>query len=113
LGRLPVVVELAALGEDELLQILTLPPDSILREYQELLALDEVRLKVSEDALREVVRYTIRRKTGARGLRSSIEEICHDVMFDAPERRGQNVTIDRDFVLARLSALEDVDFAAE
>jgi ATP-dependent Clp protease ATP-binding subunit ClpX len=112
LGRLPVAVELGALGEDELLQILTLPPDSILREYQELLALDEVRLKVSEEALREVVRYTIRRKTGARGLRSIIEEICHDVMFDAPERRGQNVTIDRDFVLARLSALDDVDFAA-
>ncbi len=111
LGRLPVVVELEALAEDELLKILTAPPDSIVREYQELLAMDDIKLRFSEEALREVVRYSLRRKTGARGLRAIIEEVCHDLMFDAPERHGQTVVVDRDYVSERLAALEEVDFA--
>ena len=111
LGRLPVVCELEALAEDDLLQILTIPPDSIVREYQELLAMDEVKLRFSEDALREVVRYSIRRKTGARGLRSIVEEVCHDLMFDAPEKRGETLTVDRDYVAERLAALDDVEIA--
>jgi ATP-dependent Clp protease ATP-binding subunit ClpX len=112
LGRLPVVCELDTLAEDDLLQILTVPPDSIIREYQELLAMDEVKLKFSEDALREVVRYSIRRKTGARGLRSIVEECCHDLMFEAPDRRGQTMVVDRDYVAERLAALDDVEIAA-
>src|SRR5215831_4258010 len=111
LGRLPVVCELEALAEDDLLQILTVPPDSIIREYQELLAMDDVKLRFSEDALREVVRYSIRRKTGARGLRSIVEEVCHDLMFDAPEKRGETLTVDRDYVADRLATLDDVEIA--
>ena len=108
LGRLPVVVGLQALGEEDLLKILTVPPDSLTREYQELLAMDEVRLRFSEPALREMVRYAIRRKAGARGLRSILEEVCHDLMFEAPERRGQTVTIDADYVAGRLGRLDGV-----
>src|SRR5262249_25451427 len=112
LGRLPVVVGLEALAEDDLLQILTVPPDSIIREYQELLSMDDIKLRFSEEALREVVRYSIRRKTGARGLRSIVEEVCHDVMFEAPEKRGETIVIDRDFVMQRLSVLDDVELAS-
>jgi ATP-dependent Clp protease ATP-binding subunit ClpX len=112
LGRLPVICELELLGEEDLMQILTVPPDSIVREYQELLAMDDIKLRFSEEALREVARYSIRRKTGARGLRSIIEEVCHDVMFDAPEQRGASITVDRDYVAMRLAGLDDVELAA-
>ncbi|HEY3354407.1 MAG TPA: ATP-dependent Clp protease ATP-binding subunit ClpX [Polyangia bacterium] len=106
LGRLPVVVELDALGEDDLLKILTVPPDSLVREYQELLAVDEVRLRFTDGALREIVRYSIRRRAGARGLRGILEEVCHDLMFEAPERRGDSLAVDADYVAARLGRLD-------
>ena len=56
-------------------------------------------------ALREVARHSIRRKTGARGLRSIIEEVCHEIMFDAPEKRGQTITIDEAYVRERAAGL--------
>jgi ATP-dependent Clp protease ATP-binding subunit ClpX len=111
LGRLPVMVDLAPLGEEDLLQIMTVPPDSIVREYQELLAMDDVKLDFEEEALREIVRYSIRRKTGARGLRSIVEEVCHDFMFEAPEKQGETLHVTRDFVRARLATLDDIDLA--
>jgi ATP-dependent Clp protease ATP-binding subunit ClpX len=106
LGRLPVVVELDPLAEDDLLKVLTVPPDSLLREYQELLVLDDIRLRFTEGALREIVRYSIRRRAGARGLRGILEEVCHDLMFEAPERRGDTLTIDADYVAERLARLD-------
>jgi ATP-dependent Clp protease ATP-binding subunit ClpX len=108
LGRLPVTVELGPLSEDELLTILTGPPDALTREYQELLAVDDVRLRFTESALREVVRHSIRRRAGARGLRGILEEVCHDLMFEAPERRGDTMTVDADYVVERLGRLEGV-----
>jgi ATP-dependent Clp protease ATP-binding subunit ClpX len=108
LGRLPVVVHLDALSDDQLFQVLTVPPDSIVREYTELLKLDDVELEFEEAALREVVRYANKRKLGARALRSIVEEVCHDLMFEAPERRGKKVLIDRAAVSARLGRLDDV-----
>jgi ATP-dependent Clp protease ATP-binding subunit ClpX len=106
LGRLPVVVTLDELTEDELLQVLTVPPDSILREYQELLALDDVRLSVDEEALRAVVRFSVRKGMGARGLRAIMEEVLHEVMFEAPERRGETVVVDEPYVAERIARLE-------
>ena len=106
LGRLPVTVELAPLAEDDLLTILTEPPDALTREYQELLGVDDVRLRFTEGALREVVRYSIRRRAGARGLRSILEEVCHDLMFEAPDRRGDTLTVDADYVVERLGRLD-------
>jgi ATP-dependent Clp protease ATP-binding subunit ClpX len=102
LGRLPVVVELDELGEDDLLEVLTVPPDSVLREYQELLALDDLKVKFSDEALREMVRHAVKRRVGARGLRAIVEEVCHDLMFDAPTRQGEQVTLDADYVRERL-----------
>jgi ATP-dependent Clp protease ATP-binding subunit ClpX len=103
LGRLPVIVQLQALSEDDLVQILTGPPDAITREYQELLSLDEIDLQFSEGALREVVRFAVDRGVGARGLRSVLEHVMSEVMYTAPELRHRQVRIDGDFVRARLS----------
>lgn len=106
LGRLPVVVQLELLGEPELLRVLTEPPDSIVREYRELLGLDGIELELTEDALREVVRFSIDKGLGARGLRSILEHVMADVMFEAPELRRRQVTVDQGFVRSRLAGLE-------
>ncbi len=102
LGRLPIVIELDDLGEDDLLNILTAPPDGILAEYRELLALSEVAISFAEDALRDIARHARRRGLGARGLRSVVEEVMADVMFEAPDDRGGNVTVDAEYVARRL-----------
>ena len=106
LGRLPVRVELDPLGEDELYQILTGPPDAVVKEYQALLKMDGIDLRFEEEALREVVRFSQRRNTGARSLRTFIEEICHEVMFEAPERRGETIVIDAAAAKRRLESFD-------
>jgi ATP-dependent Clp protease ATP-binding subunit ClpX len=105
LGRLPVRVELDPHGEDDLYLIMTGPPDAVVREYQALLKMDGVDLRFSEEALRLVARHCLRRRTGARSLRTLVEEICHDLMFEAPERKGETVTIDAEAVAAHLERL--------
>jgi ATP-dependent Clp protease ATP-binding subunit ClpX len=107
LGRVPVRVELEALSSDDLLSIMTVPPDAVVREYQALLKLDGVDLRFSAGALRAIAAYCLRRKTGARSLRTLIEEICHDVMFDAPELKGETFEVDEAYALARLARLAD------
>jgi len=105
LGRLPVRVELDPLSADDLFEILTVPADSLVREYQALLKLDGVDLQFEDKALREVVQFSMRRKTGARTLRTLIEEICHDTMFEAPERQGETIVIDAATACARLARM--------
>lgn len=107
LGRLPVRVELESLSEDDLYKILTVPSDSVVREYQALLKMDGVDLRFDDAALREMVQYCTRRKTGARTLRTLVEEICHDTMFEAPERSGETITIDAETARARLARLAE------
>jgi ATP-dependent Clp protease ATP-binding subunit ClpX len=102
LGRLPVRVELETLSEEDLFLVMSGPPDAVVREYQALLKLDGVDLQFTEDALRLVARHCIRRRTGARSLRTIVEGLCHDVMFDAPDRKGETVVLDSDFVAERL-----------
>jgi ATP-dependent Clp protease ATP-binding subunit ClpX len=94
LGRLPVRVELDPLDEGQLYQVLVEPPDSAVREYKALLRLDGIELDFTEGALRTVARFAHERSTGARALRGFIEELCHEIMFEAPERRGQTIVID-------------------
>jgi ATP-dependent Clp protease ATP-binding subunit ClpX len=108
MGRLPVVVQLELLGEPELLRVLTEPPDAVTREFQELLALDDIELKFTKDGLREVVHYSMERGLGARGLRSILEHVMSEVMFDAPERRSRTITVDQGFVQKRLKTLHTV-----
>src|SRR5450432_4467829 len=102
LGRLPVRVGLDPLSEAELFLVMTGPPDAVVREYQALLKMDGVDLEFTDDALRLVARHCIERRTGARSLRTIVEGICHDVMFDASERKGETITLDADFVAERL-----------
>jgi ATP-dependent Clp protease ATP-binding subunit ClpX len=93
MGRIPLIVELDELTEDQLVQIITDPPDSILKEYQALLAIDQIEMETSPGALREIVRYCKKRKLGARGLRAAFEEVMHDIMFEGPENAGHRVVI--------------------
>jgi ATP-dependent Clp protease ATP-binding subunit ClpX len=83
-GRLPVLASLEQLSEDTLYQILTLPKNAIVKQYQKMFELDDVALRFEDDALLEIAKEAITRKTGARGLRSIIENIMLDVMYELP-----------------------------
>lgn len=87
-GRMPVVASLDELDEKALIKILTEPKNALMKQYQRLLSFDNVRLKFSEGALAAVAKKAIRRKTGARGLRSILEDIMLDVMYEIPSQKG-------------------------
>ena len=84
IGRIPVVVALEALDEDALVRILKEPKNSLIRQYTRLLEMDGVKLTVEDDALREIAKETLKRKTGARGLRAIMEKIMMDTMYMVP-----------------------------
>lgn len=86
IGRLPVMATLELLDEPTLISILTQPKNALIKQYQRLLELDEVELEVTEDALSAIALLAIERRTGARGLRSIIEHIMLDVMYEVPTR---------------------------
>lgn len=84
IGRLPVIATLEQLDEATLYQILTVPKNAIVKQYQKMVELDGVSLRFEEDALMEIAKEAIERKTGARGLRSIIENIMLDIMYELP-----------------------------
>lgn len=86
IGRIPVIGSLAPLDEDALVEILTKPKNALVKQYEKLFEIDNVELQFEEEALRAIANRAIERKTGARGLRSIIESIMLDVMFDLPSR---------------------------
>ncbi len=86
-GRLPVVALLEELDEAALVKILTEPKNSLIKQYQKLLSFDNVRLRFTDAALTAIAKRAIQRKTGARGLRSILEEIMLDVMYDIPSEK--------------------------
>lgn len=88
IGRLPVVAALDRLTADDLVRILTEPRNALVKQYQTLLSYDGVELDFDEEALKAIADKAIARKTGARGLRSIIEETMLDVMFEAPSEEG-------------------------
>lgn len=90
IGRLPVIANLNLLDESALIQILTQPKNALVKQYQKMLQLDDVELVFEEEALTEIAKKAIERKTGARGLRSIIEGIMLDVMFELPSRDDIN-----------------------
>ena len=99
MGRIPVIVTLDELDEEALLQILWKPKNSLLKQYERLFELSDVKLTVTEDARRAIVREAIRRKSGARGLRSIMEEVMLDVMYEVPSMENvTGVTIDEGVV---------------
>ncbi|MGH1352978.1 MAG: ATP-dependent Clp protease ATP-binding subunit ClpX [Methyloligellaceae bacterium] len=88
IGRVPVLATLEDLDEVALVQILTEPKNALVKQYQRLFEMEDVQLTFSEDALRGIARKAIERKTGARGLRSIMESILLDTMFDLPGLKG-------------------------
>ncbi|GAA3076913.1 ATP-dependent Clp protease ATP-binding subunit ClpX [Rhizobium viscosum] len=88
IGRLPVLATLEDLDEDALIQILSEPKNALIKQYQRLFEMEDVELSFHEDALREIARKAIIRKTGARGLRSIMEKILLDTMFELPALEG-------------------------
>ena len=86
IGRLPIIASLEPLDEKALVEILTKPKNALVKQYRKMLELDDVELVFEDEALTEIAKKAIERKTGARGLRSIIEGIMLDVMFDLPSR---------------------------
>ena len=99
IGRLPIIFTLQGLDEEKLVKILKEPKNAILKQYQKLLALDEVKLEFEEDALLAIARKAMKKDTGARGLRSIIEEFMLDIMYEIPkdDNIGQ-VTITKAYI---------------
>ena len=98
-GRIPIVVSLQPLDENALVSILTEPKNAIIKQYQKLVGLDGVKLTVEDGAVREIANTAIRLKTGARGLRTIIEGLMTDVMYDIPSQKNvEEVIITRDCV---------------
>lgn len=85
-GRLPIIVTLSALDENDLVRVLTEPKSALVKQYSKLLEMDEVALEFKEEALTSIAKEAISRNTGARGLRSILEGLMLDVMFDIPSQ---------------------------
>jgi ATP-dependent Clp protease ATP-binding subunit ClpX len=101
-GRLPVIATLEDLDIDALVKILTEPKNALVKQYQKLFEMEQVDLGFTDDALVQVARKAIDRKTGARGLRSILESILLDTMFDLPGMDGvDEVMIDKDVIEGR------------
>lgn len=83
-GRLPVIAVLDDLDEDALVKILSEPKNAILKQYKYMFSLDDIELEITDDAMRAIAKKAAERKTGARGLRTVVEEALSDTMFDAP-----------------------------
>jgi ATP-dependent Clp protease ATP-binding subunit ClpX len=87
-GRLPVIATMQELEEEDLIRILTEPKNALTKQYQRLFELEEVRLRFTEGALSAIAKKALKRKSGARGLRSVMEEAMLDVMYDLPSKKN-------------------------
>jgi ATP-dependent Clp protease ATP-binding subunit ClpX len=106
IGRLPVLTTLQQLNEEELVRILTEPRNALIKQFTKLLAMDDISLTVTKDALSALAESALKKGTGARALRSLLEKIMLDVMYEAPDRSDlAGVTINRAVVEGRKSAL--------
>lgn len=85
IGRLPIVTTLQPLSEDDLIKILTEPKNALTKQYQELLAMDNVKLEFEESALHRIAELAVKKEIGARGLRSIVEKAMQKVMYSIPD----------------------------
>ena len=105
-GRVPVLASLEDLDEDALVTILTDPKNALIKQYQELFAMENVNLSFTDGALKAVAAQAIERKTGARGLRAILEGILLDTMFDLPnEETLEEVVINKDVAVKKTEPL--------
>ncbi|MDD6550522.1 MAG: ATP-dependent Clp protease ATP-binding subunit ClpX [Lachnospiraceae bacterium] len=124
IGRVPINVSLDLLTEDDLVRILTEPKNALVKQYQALFALDDVKLTFDDDAIREIAKKSLERKTGARGLRAIMENVMMDYMYDVPsdddvhELRITKEIVDKHLILDsrqddKVVSLEDKQSAKE
>ncbi|WP_456447192.1 ATP-dependent Clp protease ATP-binding subunit ClpX [Oceanithermus sp.] len=106
-GRVPVIVQLHELSEDDLVRILTEPKNALVRQYRTLFELEGVNLEITEAALREVARRALERGTGARGLRSVIERAMVDLMYEVPASGVRELRFDAPHLDEPLEALRE------
>ena len=98
IGRLHVLATLGEISKEDMVRILVEPKNSLLKQYQKLFEIDDVLLSFEEDALHSIAQKALDRKTGARGLRSILEEILLDIMYELPELSGYEVIITNEVV---------------
>jgi ATP-dependent Clp protease ATP-binding subunit ClpX len=91
IGRLPVITALEALDKDALVRVLQEPKNALVKQYRRLLAMEDVDLRFTGDALEELAERAVKRGTGARGLRSLMEKLMLDIMYAAPDRKGKSI----------------------
>ena len=103
IGRLPVLTYLNPLDKEALSRILREPKNSIVKQYVKLFEMDGIELTFTDDALSLIVDTAVEYKLGARGLRSIVESVMTDTMFEAPGSRRKSITIDRDYVQSQLN----------
>ncbi len=97
-GRLPIIASLQEISEEDMVRILTEPKNSLIKQYKKLFSIDDVELNFEEDALKAIAAKSIKRKTGARGLRAILEENMIDIMYELPEYAGYEVLITKDVI---------------
>ncbi len=99
IGRLHMLATLNEITEDDMVHILTEPKNALIKQYIKLFEMDDVKLVFDKAALKELAKLAIERKTGARGLRSILEDIMLDIMFNLPDYKNKTITITKDVVL--------------
>lgn len=99
IGRLHMIATLNEITKEDMVHILTEPKNALIKQYIKLFEMDNVTLEFEKDALLELANLAIIRKTGARGLRSILEDIMLDIMFDLPKYKSKKIVITKDVVL--------------
>jgi ATP-dependent Clp protease ATP-binding subunit ClpX len=106
IGRVPVMATLVELDEEALVRILTEPKNSLIKQYQKLLMMEGVKLKFTDGAMKAIAKKAVSRKTGARGLRSILEEVMLDLMYDVPSQQNvKEVIINEEVINSREPAI--------
>ena len=93
MGRLPVISSLQPLDETALVKVLREPKNALVKQYQKLFAVENCKLEFTDEALVAIARRAMKKETGARGLRSILEDVMLDIMFDLPENGGSTYVI--------------------
>ena len=108
-GRLPIVTLLKPLTEEDLVRVLVEPKNSMIRQYQKLMAMEDVKLTFAEAALNELARIASKKGTGARGLRAILEHLMLEVMFEVPKRGNvKEFHVTKSMVVSQRVSLDEV-----
>lgn len=98
IGRFPIITHTNKLSVDDLVRIITEPKQSIIKQYQKLLALDNIKLHIDDDAIRAIAEIAYSLKIGARGLRSIMEDVLNDVMYEYSDKMNETINITKEYV---------------